>query len=162
MDSSKGPSYVAPPAALPTPWSIRKEVLDNIGLGGPIKPQDTVWGPWRSWKNGNGSEDWKNVGISIQWYQHIAMSPNCNEWHASVDTKTHVLKKPTIYHSQSQIGRVLPKFYQRLPFVPQHLRSTSVGILVSGPADGMGEGAAERPIYMYIYIYVFFYIYINI
>lgn len=30
--------------------SIRKEVLDNIGLGGPIKPQDTVWGPWRSWR----------------------------------------------------------------------------------------------------------------
>lgn len=65
--------------------------------------------------------------------------------------KTHILRKPTIFHSQSQIGRVLQKFYQRLPFVPQHLRSTSVGILVSGPADGMGEGAVEMP---HIYIYI--------
>lgn len=57
------PSYVVPLPALPTPWSIQKEVLDNIGLGGPIKPQDTVWGPWRCWKNGNGSEDWKKTSV---------------------------------------------------------------------------------------------------
>ena len=77
---------------------------------------------------------------------------NSNESHASVDKKTyeqdltallefcvetHILRKP--HHFQSQVRRILQKFYQRLPFVPQHLRSTSVGTLVSGHADGMGE-----------------------
>lgn len=98
-------------------------------------------GSLKELKNGNGSEDWKKTSV---FQYHLgsdiknARSFNSNESHAAVDKKTHILRKPTIYHSQSQIGRILQKFYQRLPFVPQPLRSTSVGILVSGPADGMG------------------------
>ncbi len=75
--------------------SIRKEVLDNIGLGGPIKPQDTVWGQGVEERERIWRQDEENyLGILIplgKWYQET-MPFNSNESHASVDKKKHMNK----------------------------------------------------------------------